>query len=134
MDPNASSPITQPTQAEKLCPKTAECKGKLTGFGTHIEGVSVDPRGEYLYATHFRGGSKDNKIGKNVIGRISMSDVKDGKLDTGKAWFTGTKTDSFFNGMKWSDDGQYVFLADVGRGVVVRVDVQAAQPQSGMLE
>ena len=95
--------------------------------------MSVDPWGEYLYATHFRGDSKDNSVGKNTIGRISLKDVKDGKLTTGKAWLTGTKTGTYFNGMKWSDDGHYAFVADVGRGVVVRVDVRAARPKPGIL-
>jgi len=92
----------------------------LSGFGAHIEGVSVDPVRDYLYAVHFRGASTDNNDGRNVIGRIRVSDVKAGKFDSAQAWFTGKDTASVFNGMKWS--GKYVYLADVGRGAVVRVD------------
>jgi len=97
--------------------------GTLSGFGAHIEGVSVDPSADYLYAVHFRGDSKDNNAGRNVIGRIAVSDAKAGKFDSAKAWFTGKQTGSVFNGMKWS--GKFVYLADVGRGAVVQVDTSA---------
>lgn len=60
-----------------------------------------------------------------------MSDVKNGKLDTGKAWYTGKNLKSSFNGMKWSNDGNYVYLADIGRGAVVQLDIKAARPQPG---
>lgn len=65
-----SNPAPKPTDSPVL-----PAGGRLAGFGAHIEGVSVDPEGKYLYATHFRPESPSNDDGRNVIGRILVSDV-----------------------------------------------------------
>jgi endoglucanase len=91
---------------------------QLRGFGSHIEGASIDPAGNF-YATHFRdtldSSSKGNELGRNVIGKVDLS--------TGKAsaFFVG-EPEAVFNGMRWSASGYILFLADVGQGKVVQVD------------
>jgi len=73
----------------------------------------VDPSGN-VYATHFRSSgdssSGGNNVGRNVIGRAD-----------GTAWFTG-ESGASFNGMKWSPTGEFVYLADVGQGKVVKLN------------
>lgn len=94
----------------------APAPGVLPGpFGSHIEGASVDPNGN-LYATHFRNtgdnSSGGNNVGRNVIGRSD-----------GLAWFTGEDV-AVYNGMKWDPTGEFVYLADVGQGKVVKLNTQ----------
>jgi len=66
-----------------------------------------------LYATHFRSTgdntSGGNDVGRNVIGRAD-----------GTAWFTG-EDGAAFNGMKWNPTGEFVYLADVAQGKVVKM-------------
>jgi len=93
------------------------------GFGAHIEGASVDPAGQ-LYATHFRDTSDSsfngNAVGRNVIGQID--------LITGNtsAYFVG-EANAVFNGMRWDHTGESVYLADVGQGKVVHLDISTKQ-------
>lgn len=72
----------------------------------------MDPDGN-LYATHFRStgdnSSGGNNVGRNVIGRAD-----------GTAWFTG-EDGAAFNGMKWNPTGEFVYLADVSQGKVVKM-------------
>lgn len=90
----------------------------LRGFGSHIEGASIDPAGNF-YATHFRDtlddSSEGNNAGRNVIGKVDLS--------TGKssAYFVG-ESNAVFNGMRWTATGDALFLADVGQGKVVKVN------------
>jgi len=109
----APTPTTAPTPAPA---PGAIAPGVLLGpFGAHIEGASVDPNGN-LYATHFRStgdnSSGGNNAGRNVIGQAD-----------GTAWFTG-EAGAVFNGMKWDATGEFVYLADVGQGKVVKVNTQ----------
>lgn len=91
----------------------------VAGFGSHIEGASIGPDGHF-YATHFRNTSDDssngNGIGRNIIGQLDLS--------TGNAsvYFVGEPA-AVFNGMRWEASGSSVYLADVGQGKVVQVDV-----------
>lgn len=96
-----------------------------SGFGTFIEGASVDVCGD-LYATHFRDSQDEtpegNSANRNVIG---MVDARTGETS---AFFVGQQG-SEFNGMRWSPCGRYVYLADPGRGRVVRVTIATMQAE-----
>jgi sugar lactone lactonase YvrE len=98
------------------------------GFGSHIEGVSVDYLGN-VYATHFRDTGDDsfdgNSANRGTIGRV---DVHTGRPDP---WWTGEQGSSF-NGMKWDPAGGAVYVADPGHGRVVRLDFESAR-ESGLL-
>jgi len=99
---------------------------QLSGFGAHIEGVSVDPWGN-LYATHFRGttdnSSSGNNVGREVIGRL-----KAGEAAGGEAWYSilPEEPSAAYNGMKWTEyindeRDVYVYVADVGQGKVMKL-------------
>merc|ERR1719336_1150226 len=105
-----------PTPAPPVPTHAGIAPGTLPGpFGSHIEGASLDPSGN-LYATHFRATADDsgsgNNVGRNVIGRAD-----------GTAWFTGEEG-ATFNGMKWDQTGDFVYLADVTQGKVVKLNTQ----------
>jgi len=99
---------------------------QLSGWGGHIEGVSVDPWGN-LYATHFRNtndnSSAGNNVGRNVIGKL-----EGGSASGGEAWYKidPPEADAVYNGMKWGerlngDPDVYVYVADVGQGKVMKL-------------
>jgi len=99
---------------------------QLSGFGAHIEGVSVDPWGN-VYATHFRdtadNSSSGNNVGRDVIGRLPA-----GAASGGEAWYSilPPEPGASYNGMKWSEylNGErdvYVYVADVGQGKVSKL-------------
>jgi len=115
--PPVPTPATPaPTPAPPAPTPAGIAPGTLPGpFGSHIEGASLDPSGN-LYATHFRATADDsgsgNNVGRNVIGRAD-----------GTAWFTG-EDGATFNGMKWDQTGDFVYLADVTQGKVVKLNTQ----------
>jgi len=94
---------------------------QLSGFGAHIEGVSVDPWGN-LYATHFRN-SADNSTSGNDQGRDVIGRLPAGAASGGEAWYSilPPELDAQYNGMKWDSTGEYVYVADVGQGKVMKL-------------
>jgi len=125
--PQRTTGITHPGLACPSGPSPAPPQDiQLSGFGAHIEGVSVDPWGN-VYATHFRGtddnSSSGNNVGREVIGRVAA-----GASGGGEAWYSilPEEFDAAYNGMKWSkystdSTDYYVYVADVGQGKVMKL-------------
>jgi sugar lactone lactonase YvrE len=113
------TPTTPATPGNAVVPSAG-----TPGFGSHIEGVSVDPSGK-IYATHYRQSADDTSDGnndnRNVIGQF------DPVTGASSVFFTG-ELGSVFNGMKWTATGDAVYVADVGQGKVVKVDVSSGTP------
>lgn len=106
-----------PTTTTTTTTTTADPLEEVTGFGTFIEGASVNSAGQ-VFAVHFRGDSSDNNAAHNTIGVVDP--------DTGASslFYTG-EADAIYNGIEWA--GSDMYLADVGQNKVRKVNTETME-------